>query len=240
MPSDAVFFPQSGHSLRGAFLTFWREHGSELVFGYPISEEYNEQTLIHGQPYTRTVQYFERARFEFYPEKPADQQVMLGLVGRAYLTTHPAPVEAAQPVLSSVYAWDAVRPTHVRIPRIGVSTDIVEAGYSDDQWDVPRFTAVHYWPISAYPGTTGNVIIAGHAGYQGIIFNQLPESQVNDEVFVKVAGQERRYIVREIFIVQPHETWVLNPTPTETLTLYTCYPIGTYTHRLVVRAEPVE
>jgi LPXTG-site transpeptidase (sortase) family protein len=128
----------------------------------------------------------------------------------------------------------------VRIPRIGINTAVIAAGYTADEWDVPRFTAAYYWPLSAYPGTIGNIVIAGHVGYSGIIFDRLPEAQIGDEVFVKVAGQERRYVVFDVLTVLPHETWVMKPTPTETLTLYTCYPLGIYTHRLVVRAIPTE
>jgi hypothetical protein len=61
--SDALFFPETGHSLHGAFATFWRgaPSGSGALgqFGYPISEEYT----LNG----RVVQYFERARFELGP-----------------------------------------------------------------------------------------------------------------------------------------------------------------------------
>jgi hypothetical protein len=34
--------------------------------GYPISDEFTEISDLNGQPYT--VQYFERAVFEYHPE----------------------------------------------------------------------------------------------------------------------------------------------------------------------------
>jgi hypothetical protein len=37
-------------------------------------------TRADGQPFT--VQYFERARFEWHPEKSAPWQVLLGQLGR--------------------------------------------------------------------------------------------------------------------------------------------------------------
>lgn len=66
-PSTAErFFPETGHSLGGAFLTFWHKRGGLPVFGYPISEPIDEVSTLDGQTYT--VQYFERARFEYHPD----------------------------------------------------------------------------------------------------------------------------------------------------------------------------
>jgi hypothetical protein len=56
---DAIYIPQTQHTLRGAFAAYWAQHGGLAQFGYPISEEYT----LDG----RTVQYFERARFELGP-----------------------------------------------------------------------------------------------------------------------------------------------------------------------------
>ncbi len=235
-PADADFFPETGHSLTGAFRTFWWANGGLPTFGFPLSEPF-EQIDEQGQP--RLVQYFERARFEWHPQNPPRYQVLLGHLGRAWLAEHPAPEWAMRPVNSPAAAWSAVRPTRVRVPRIGVDTEVVSAGFSLGAWDVPRYTAVHYWPISGYPGTGGNIVIAGHVGYRGIIFNQLPAIAVGDEVLVTVDGNERRYLVRDVLTVLPDQTWVMAPTSSETLTLITCVPIGVYSHRLIVRAAPI-
>lgn len=237
-PAGATFFPQTGHSLGGAFLRFWQNNGGLATFGYPISESFSERNDQDGKTYT--VQYFERARFELHPDQPPRYQVMLGHLGRQYLAAHPAPEWALKPVRLASAAWAALRPTQVRIPRIGVNTEVVGAGFSYGEWDVPRYTAAHYWPVSAYPGSAGNIVIAGHVGYRGIIFNALPNVRAGDEVFVAVGGQDRRYVVREVLTLLPAETWVMNPTQSETLTLITCVPIGVYSHRLIVRAEPAQ
>ncbi|WP_124681927.1 hypothetical protein [Candidatus Viridilinea mediisalina] len=55
------YFPETGHTLRGQFLTFWQQRGGAEIFGLPISEEVVQQ-LPDGQNYL--VQYFERGRFE--------------------------------------------------------------------------------------------------------------------------------------------------------------------------------
>jgi hypothetical protein len=54
------YFPETQHTLYGEFQDFWERRGNVNLFGYPITEEFEE----HG----RAVQYFERARFEYHPE----------------------------------------------------------------------------------------------------------------------------------------------------------------------------
>ena len=74
-----VYFAATQHSINDAFYQFWRAHGGLTRFGYPISEELQ----VAGQ----TVQYFERARFEYHPENGGtDQEVGLGLLGTEALT----------------------------------------------------------------------------------------------------------------------------------------------------------
>jgi hypothetical protein len=68
-PATAVdgarFFPETQHNLYGTFLRFWEKRGGLARFGFPISDEADEQAA-DGQ--VRRVQYFERARFEYHPE----------------------------------------------------------------------------------------------------------------------------------------------------------------------------
>lgn len=51
--------------LFGAFLDFWQRHGGGAVFGSPLTPEFTAVTFDGQQ---RTVQYFERAVFAYYPE----------------------------------------------------------------------------------------------------------------------------------------------------------------------------
>jgi hypothetical protein len=70
----SLYFPETGHSLKGTFLSYWQQYGGLAQFGYPLTEEASESGY--------TVQYFERARFELHPENPAPNDVLLGLLGR--------------------------------------------------------------------------------------------------------------------------------------------------------------
>src|SRR5438874_13578588 len=72
-------FPETGKSVCGRFLSYWREHGGLAQQGYPISGEFPERSEIDGKTYT--VQYFERAVFEVHPENRPPYDVLLSLLG---------------------------------------------------------------------------------------------------------------------------------------------------------------
>ncbi|HMA37510.1 MAG TPA: hypothetical protein VKY74_23860 [Chloroflexia bacterium] len=80
---DRVFFAPTGHTLSGKFLDYWNRYGGLPMFGYPLSEPFQEVSATDGKTYT--VQYFERARFEYHPENAGSfYEVLLGFLGRAY------------------------------------------------------------------------------------------------------------------------------------------------------------
>jgi peptidoglycan/xylan/chitin deacetylase (PgdA/CDA1 family) len=90
-PAEAnrTFFPETGHYLSYGFKAYWERYGGLRVFGYPLSEELSEGG--------RTVQYFERARFEWHPEHRGTRyEVLLGRLGadaaqRDGVSTAPVP-----------------------------------------------------------------------------------------------------------------------------------------------------
>ncbi len=72
--SATVFFPQTNHSVSFGFKQFFDSRGSLDIFGYPTTDEINENGW--------TVQYFQRARFEYHPEfVGTPYAVELGLLG---------------------------------------------------------------------------------------------------------------------------------------------------------------
>jgi hypothetical protein len=74
-------FSETGHSIAYGFRDFWYQHGGLARFGFPISEEFTEMNPDTGQMHT--VQYFERARFEYHPELAGTPfEVQLGLLIR--------------------------------------------------------------------------------------------------------------------------------------------------------------
>jgi hypothetical protein len=73
---DCEYFAETGHRLCGRFGDYWHTHGLKLgdshtvsfreslaLLGYPISEEFTDPES------GLTVQYFERARLEYHPDK---------------------------------------------------------------------------------------------------------------------------------------------------------------------------
>jgi hypothetical protein len=86
-PSTAAggfHFPETGHTLHGNFLRFWEENGGLSIFGYPISERFEEVSETDGE--LHVVQYFERNRFEYHPNLPElPHGVLLGHLAREIL-----------------------------------------------------------------------------------------------------------------------------------------------------------
>ncbi|MGI8588201.1 MAG: hypothetical protein ACR2M0_11020 [Chloroflexia bacterium] len=92
-----LYFPQTGHTLRGTFRKFWENHGGLAQFGYPITEEFVEPggPTLHLPP---TVQFFQRNRFEHHTEYAGtDAEVLLGLLGVEFHTPDPPAPEQANP-----------------------------------------------------------------------------------------------------------------------------------------------
>lgn len=83
--AERLYFAETGHWLSGGFKAFWEQHGGLAVFGFPVTEEIEEVVSgcgcrLDGKPHT--VQYFERAVFEWHPGKwPERYDVLLRRLG---------------------------------------------------------------------------------------------------------------------------------------------------------------
>lgn len=93
-----MWFPATGHTLRGAFLSYWQQYGGLAQFGYPLTEEFFEPVGPDNKPVQ--VQYFERNRFEHHPENQPPYDVLLGTLGRDF---HPQDPPAAQLPAPALY-----------------------------------------------------------------------------------------------------------------------------------------
>jgi len=86
--ANRLYVQETGHSLSYSFLSYWKAYGDVRIFGYPLTEPANENGYL--------VQYFERARMEYHPEKAGlSYGIELGHLGKEYL---PAGILAAKNV----------------------------------------------------------------------------------------------------------------------------------------------
>lgn len=123
--------------------------------------------------------------------------------------------------------------TRIVIARLGIDLPIVEG----DGVDAPLDKAAHF-PGSAWPGGGSNIYLYGHAR-EGM-FIGLWKAKAGDEVDLTLRdGSTRRYTVTKILAdVAWNDLSVLDPTPTEQLTLQTCTSYEDTAPRFVVIAEP--
>jgi sortase A len=123
----------------------------------------------------------------------------------------------------------------VDIPRIHLSVMIAE-GATARVLD----RAAGHVPGTAWPGQAGNTALAAH---RDTFFRRLGELGTGDVINITVPHAVYTYRVTFTDIVNPDETWVLQPASGEMLTLITCYPfhfVGSAPKRFIVRARRVD
>jgi hypothetical protein len=76
--NDTLFFKDTGFYVLAPFAAYWAQNGGLAIFGLPITAAADQNG--------RTVQWFERARFE---RATGSQQVQLGLLGNELRTADP-------------------------------------------------------------------------------------------------------------------------------------------------------
>ena len=109
------FFPESGHTLREPFWSYWRAVPEPLrLFGYPISEPFIQESFTEPGRFFR-VQFFERAILEEHPPAPEDPNAQPRVLGRllgVQLVSKRLQEAPFRPVVETAatpeHAWDAV------------------------------------------------------------------------------------------------------------------------------------
>jgi sortase A len=144
--------------------------------------------------------------------------------------TEARPISAQPPAAS-----DHNGVTLLSIPKIGL-----HAGILDGTDRKSLLLAPGHLKDTAWPGDSGNAVIAGH---RDTFFRHLHELGTGDEIFILRNGRRFRYVVTNKMVVDPDEIGLIEPTSDNRLTLITCYPtyyIGSAPKRLVVvgRLQP--
>ena len=123
----------------------------------------------------------------------------------------------------------------LRISKIGLEVAVLPG---TDDFVLNR--AVGHIENTALPGTDGNSGIAGH---RDGFFRGLKDIAVGDAIELETVDSRQMYRVERTWVVYPEDVSVLDPTPTRSLTLVTCYPfyfIGSAPQRFIVRATRAE
>lgn len=120
----------------------------------------------------------------------------------------------------------------VEIPDLRLSAVIFQ-GTQDSVLD----QGVGHVDGTALPGQPGNVVLAAH---RDTFFRSLRNIRKGEVVRVTTPSGTRDYEVDSTEIVDPTQVQVMDPTPTPSLTLITCYPfyfVGHAPKRFIVRAR---
>jgi sortase A len=123
----------------------------------------------------------------------------------------------------------------LRIPKIGLEVPVFEG---TDELVLNR--GVGRIVGTAQPGQPSNMGIAGH---RDGFFRGLKDISVGETLTLTTANETVLYNVDRITIVTPQDVSVLEPTPTPSLTLVTCYPfyfIGHAPQRYIVHCTRKE
>ncbi len=127
----------------------------------------------------------------------------------------------------------------ISIPKINVLLPIYH-GTSDEV----LANGIGHLQTSSLPigGKNTRAILSGHRGMaEADMFTRLDELEAGDLIFIEVLNEKLAYAVTDTQVILPEETETLDIVAGEDiLTLVTCTPIYTNTHRLVVNAKRID
>jgi hypothetical protein len=136
--ADRRYIPETQYIIQYGFKTIWESHGAQRIFGWPISNEL-EEVIDDGKRHT--VQYFENARFEFWPEFAPGKRVLITTLGRKLAPQHLIPPLPAD------------QPPGGPIPESGGGAPAPAPAPAPSS-DVPASQNARVSPESGPPGTT--------------------------------------------------------------------------------------
>ncbi len=94
-----------------------------------------------------------------------------------------------------------------------------------------------HWPGSAMPCQVGNSVFPGHRVTHSHPFLNIDLLHPGDQIVFHMPGHDCVYAVTGTQIVKPTDVWVINPTPTATVTLIACHPKHSAAERIVVKGR---
>lgn len=203
-----------------------------------------EQLVIQPTPVINPVS--ENTPIEEAPSQGGTQsKTFLVLDPRSEFINSPVRPELSSPNI----------PTRILIPAIKLDAPVVISdfnftnvdGETFGQWQAPAKFAAGWHPDSALLGSIGNTVINGHHNADGEVFGKLVDLKQGDIVYVYSGNKQFSYIIANRMILAERymdaETRLNNArwlarSDDERLTLVTCWPKTSNTHRLILVARP--
>ncbi len=151
----------------------------------------------------------------------------------------------------------AVEPQYIYIPAIALEARVIPATSAKvligedevefDQWLAPDEYAVGWHTDSAHLGEVDNTVLNGHHNAFGSVFKYLVYIQEGDVIQVYGGGEWYNYVVANKMVLPEwgvslevrleNAAWIM-PSGDERLTLVTCWPEQSNSHRLIIVAVP--
>jgi hypothetical protein len=159
-----VFVPETGHTVRGTMLDYWRANGAAAVYGHPISEPFASADGYYSQA-------FERGIFQYRPEfiDSNDPYIRLMAIGEAVIQArHGA--------------------TFIGARRVGGDPDLTPwAALAPDNPHVAMITGTGGTYVADTGHTISGAILDWHTAHEGAFYlgNPLSEPLIEDGVQVQ-------------------------------------------------------
>lgn len=180
-----------------------------------------------------------------------------GLPESVEITPNPM-IPTPQPTQEEATEGPAI-PDHIIIPVIELDAPVIEAGTRKvrvngqiyEQYTAPDEYAAGWHPDSALLGVVGNTVLNGHHNVHGEVFSKLVDLEAGDIIYIFSGDRQFGYMVtnkmilpelgEDVSIQQRLENarWIMESLD-ERLTLVTCWPAYSNTHRLVIVAKPIQ
>ncbi|MDM8528700.1 sortase [Anaerolineales bacterium HSG24] len=196
------------------------------------------------------------------PIEPLEPTATIGIVAAIVGTSTPiptlaptAPPPTGQTGQTENATGGSVLPTYLKIPSVSIDSSVVTVGWdiveqNGQQYSVWQVAdnAVGWHKTSAPLGQNGNTVMTGHHNVDGEVFRDLVNVEVGDKIMAYAGHQVYEYEVTfktiikeagESLDVQKKNAQWIDPTDDERITLVTCWPYTSNTHRVIVVAKPV-
>lgn len=166
-------------------------------------------------------------------------------------------IRSSQKMTQSGGVSEILIPDRIVIPSINLDTRILLADYKEipfwgkvyKQWTAPNAQAVGWHYDSATLGQLGNTVLNGHHNIYGEVFRYLADLEQGSIIYLYSGDKVFSYVVAQVDILPEkyqsveqrvdNAKWTL-PSEDERITLISCWPYESNTHRVIVVAIPTE